>query len=251
VPTKHIFVSPHFDDGIGSCGGTISRLERSGEEVVVHTISGASPSPPYSRLALELHGQWRCGDSPVGFRSTEDACACQVLGCAHCSSEILDAIYRKSPTGAHLYPDQSALFGRITDDDGDLHTRITGEVRARWTSRDTRLYFPLGVGHHVDHVVAFRAGLACLKLGCQVWFYQDFFYTDWNCPHLEGTQMHACVQPFSSFDFERKLKAFGRYQSQIAMLFGSAGKAASYFAQANRIPDSSSEFREVFWQLTS
>ncbi len=246
----HVIISPHFDDGIGSCGGTISRLRRSGERVVVFTVCGASPSPPYSRLATELHAQWNCGHSPVAARSAEDALACHSLGCRQHSSQVLDAIYRKSSTGTYLYPNHDALFGRIADEDRDLHARVIREVQARWPSRDTRFYVPRGVGHHVDHVVAFRAGLGWQELGYQVCFYQDFFYQDGECPHLEGRRMRAKVKSFSAADFEQKVKAFCHYQSQIPILFGSAEKAASYFAEANRKPNARSQLGEVFWQVT-
>jgi len=247
----HIIVSPHFDDGIGSCGGTISRLRRCGEEVVVFTVCGASPAPPYSRLAAELHAQWNCGDSPIGVRSAEDARACRSLDCEQRFSEVLDAIYRRSRVGTYLYPDERALFGGIADDDGDLPARVVREIRARWSCPETRWYVPLGVGHHVDHVMAFRAGLEALRLGYQVWFYEDFFYTDWDCPHLEGRCMTAGVEPFSAADFDQKVKAFGHYESQIPMLFGSAKKAASYFAEFNRKLSPNGQFGEVFWQLAS
>lgn len=247
----HLIVSPHFDDGIGSCGGTISRLRRYGEEVVVFTVWGASPTPPYSRLAAELHAQWNCGDSPVGIRSAEDARACRALGCTQYVAQVSDAIYRKSPAGTHLYPDRDSLFGPVAAEDDPFPARIIGEIQARWRETDTRFYFPLGVGHHVDHVVAFRAGLEALRLGHQVSFYEDFFYTDWKCPHLEGRRMTAGVEPFSAVDFEQKVKAFSHYQSQIPVLFGSAEKAASYFAEFNRKPSRNGQFGEVFWQLTS
>jgi GlcNAc-PI de-N-acetylase len=322
----HVFLSPHFDDAVGSCGGTINRLSRAGEDVVVHTIFAGTPSPPYSALAGRLHAEWRSGDSPVAVRRAEDARACRVLGCRAEYSDWLDAIYRRRTTALQqalpddwLYPQHAALFGVVAGRDCGLPAQIARQVlasiqaqklgafggqskigdrresnhsantlaplgeraarqrrvrgllpsfskqRDRETSqaaRETtarvraeslagvRFYAPLGVGHHVDHVLAFEAGLELGARGKDVRFYEDFFYTDWNCPHLRGLRRRARLAPFSAADFACKLEAFRCYRSQIPTLFGSAARAALYFAEANRSTPRGSRFREVFWQLS-
>jgi len=259
----HVFLSPHFDDAVGSCGGAISRLCRAGEEVIVHTIFAGRPSPPYSVLATRLHAEWRAGDFPVDVRRAEDARACRVLGCRAEYSDWLDAIYRRRtaadsarPPDEWLYPDHAALFGPVAARERRLPARIARQVLLASIQRGdprprakTRFYAPLGVGHHVDHELVFQAGLELRARGAQVTFYQDFFYTDWNCSHLTGLRRRARVALFSAADFARKLRAFRCYRSQIPTLFGSAARAASYFAEANRQGARGFPYREVFWQV--
>lgn len=275
----HVFLSPHFDDAVGSLGGAISRLCRAGEEVIVHTIFSGRPSPPYSSLAMQLHAEWRSGDSPVDVRRAEDARACRILGCRAQYSDWLDAIYRRrstadlgrsarltrarrsppasrrAPPDDWLYPDHAALFGDVARDGRELPAAIARAVLAAIQTskqrrrRDTRFYAPLGVGHHVDHVLAFQAGLELHARGEDVRFYQDFFYTDWNCPHLAGLRRRARAAPFSAADFARKLQAFRCYRSQIPTLFGSAARAVRYFVEANRQAARGFLYREIFWQV--
>jgi len=245
---KHVVVSPHFDDAIGSCGATISRLRRHDEEVVVQTIFGGTPSPPYSEFALRLHAVWGSADFPVPTRLEEDKRACAVLGCAQGSLGILEGLYRNSAEGAHLYPDEPSLFGPIASEDHELHVVTSRELAGGAGISDLRFYVPLGVGHHVDHVIAFRMGLEWARLGYSVWFYRDFFYTDWDCPHFGGHRGRALVQRLPAIDLEQKVKAFLHYRSQIRMLFGDAASAVSYFAGANP-RRGRSRFQEVLWQL--
>ena len=249
---KHIFVSPHFDDAVGSCGGTISRLRREGADVVVYTIFGGEPSLPISPFAAELHAEWGwgCGEEPIAVRSREDATACRALDCLRESSAFTDAIYRQSLAGIHSYPDEKALFGGVSEDDSELHVQVASEIRERWPAGGLRFYFPLGVGHHVDHVIAFQAGLE-LNQAVDVFFYQDFFYTDWNCAHLEGRRIEPRVEPITPCDLERKITAFSHYRSQIPMLFGSDEGASSYFRAAARQVNGASDFGETFWRVIS
>lgn len=248
---KHIFVSPHFDDAVGSCGGTMSRLRREGADVVVYTIFGGDPSPPISPFAEQLHAEWGCGEAAVAMRSREDAAACGILDCGRDVSAFSDAIYRKSRAGVHTYPSEPSLFAGVAEADGELHNRIASEIRERWPLDGARFYFPLGIGHHVDHVIAFRAGLELARQGFDARFYRDFFYTDRNCLHLEAIEFESRVEPFTAFDLERKVEAFGHYRSQIPMLFGSDEVASSHFRTAARQGNGTPEFGEAFWQTIS
>lgn len=249
---KHIFVSPHFDDAVGSCGGTISRLRRDGADVVVYTIFGGDPSPPISPFAAQLHAEWGCGEAAVALRSREDDAACWILDCTRDVSAFPDAIYRKSSAGIHWYPDEEALFGAVAEDDRELHVQVAHDIRERWPDGGARFYFPVGVGHHVDHVIAFEAGLDLIAQSVDVEFYQDFFYTDWKCAHLARRRIEPRVEPFTACDLERKIRAISHYRSQISMLFGSDEGAASYFrAAALQTNATGSKLGETFWHVIS
>jgi hypothetical protein len=57
---RHIFLSPHFDDVVYSCGGTLGVQVCSGLHPLVITIFGGAPpaTTPLSPFAQYLHGQW-------------------------------------------------------------------------------------------------------------------------------------------------------------------------------------------------
>lgn len=227
----------------------MSRLRRSGEEVIVNTVFAGRISPPFSDFAVELHLQWGCGDSPVPARLQEDASACRALDCVQRLGDTPEALYRKSGRGTFLYPDEAALFGPLAPEDANLHARISHDLARDFPSRDVCIYAPLGVGCHVDHVVAFRAGLQWLQQGYPVFFYRDFSYQDGDCPHLTGRRFQISPQASSTLDLERKLQAFFCYQSQIPMLFGDSDGAREYFTARKQESGGPAPFEETFWRL--
>ena len=57
----HVYISPHLDDTVISCGGAVAAQLAAGERVLSVTLSTAAPDPagPFSALADEFHGQWK------------------------------------------------------------------------------------------------------------------------------------------------------------------------------------------------
>ena len=52
----HVYLSPHLDDAVLSCGGMIHRQAQAGERVVVVTVCAGDPPPgPLSDFARSLH----------------------------------------------------------------------------------------------------------------------------------------------------------------------------------------------------
>src|SRR5690242_15250592 len=56
----HIYLSPHLDDAVLSCGGAIARHTSAGARVLVVTLCTAAPPPdgPLSRFAQNHHLMW-------------------------------------------------------------------------------------------------------------------------------------------------------------------------------------------------
>src|SRR3972149_1310758 len=101
-----VYLSPHLDDAVFSCGGLIARQSSGGDDVQVVTIFAGDPPvgelPPF---AYELHRRWGGEGSPMGLRRAEDHVACGRLGASVVHLPIPDAIYRRSAQGEALYPD--------------------------------------------------------------------------------------------------------------------------------------------------
>jgi len=219
----HLYLSPHLDDVVLSCGGLIRKQSLAGERVLVVTLfAGIPPYEGLSLFARLLHLSWGNPSDPVGLRCREDEVALHYLGADSLHLHFLDALYRRSPYP--LYPRNRTLFGTLHPKDRGLQ----GEVEAflkRLLARfgNPPLYAPLAVGHHVDHQIARMVADSLWWRGYPVTYYEDFPYAEkkeealllalgdregWS-PTLEGI----------ADTLEEKIGAIALYASQIFMLF--------------------------------
>jgi LmbE family N-acetylglucosaminyl deacetylase len=169
----HVYLSPHLDDAALSCGGRIAAQVAGGERVLAITFCTASPPPdgPFSELARRFHADWGLAPGEVvAARLEEDRQAMERLGCDYHWAGLLDAIYRYP----QAYDSRDALFGTPAPDDPLFAVlgRFVGGLRARFPQ--ATFYAPLGVGSHVDHLIAFAAARA--SLGDAARFYEDIHY---------------------------------------------------------------------------
>jgi LmbE family N-acetylglucosaminyl deacetylase len=154
---RHIFLSPHFDDVVYSCGGTLGVQVYDGLHPLVITVFGGAPaaSVELSPFALEVHrsmGFRQDASAAVRARGQEDANALNYLQADYLWLDYPDAIYRGTPP---YYTSSTQLMG------GDMHPgdlwidRGLAENLVALNDRlpDTVWYAPLGVGGHVDHQV--------------------------------------------------------------------------------------------------
>jgi LmbE family N-acetylglucosaminyl deacetylase len=217
----HIYLSPHLDDAVLSCGGAIARHSAAGARVLIVTICTASPPPegPFSSFAEEIHRQWGLSAGQVvRARLHEDSLAMEHLGVDSLWVGMLDAIYRRPAD----YMSDATLFGALAPDDPLLPSlkAFTRALRDR-VPRAT-LYAPLGVGNHVDHQITYAAARAAA--GTAIAFYEDFPYV--TKPNALDQRLRALDESFvtSTLDIDatlsRKIGAIAAYTSQIGMLFG-------------------------------
>ncbi|MCU0511323.1 MAG: PIG-L family deacetylase [Anaerolineae bacterium] len=194
----HLFLSPHFDDAVYSCGGLLHRLAQAGETVRVYTVMGALPPDPLpdSPIVQELHARWQATD-PVATRRLEDETALHALNAeAAYNSLIPDAIYRLSPARVPLYPAAAALFATVQPDDPALrlliakipncHTLwqrilfddVTGAMSFEQNAAPPTVYAPLAAGQHVDHQIVRDWALVIARAHPEIHlrFYEDYPY---------------------------------------------------------------------------
>lgn len=219
----HVFLSPHFDDAIFSCGGTIAQLVRAGRRVTILTVMGGSLPDvvPDTPIVRELHARWQAGENPIPTRQREDASAAQQLGAEIVQLGIPDCVYRMA-NGQALYPDEASLWGRVHPLDrleayADLSEAANHAMQADY------LYAPLGVGNHVDHQIVRRWGveLAAQKPSIVLQFYTDFPYMkDSSKINSALLEVGTTVQPRWVFlnpqDLTLKMDAMACYASQIS-----------------------------------
>ena len=140
----HIFLSPHLDDAIFSCGGLITQLAP--ERVRVVTCFTQSVTEPTGfALACQTDKGLATDVDYMALRREEDRCACEQLG-AECEWwEVPEAPHRG-------YDSAQMLFGRMLPSDAAVELEL--EQRLRKLLGETyaqTVYYPYGAGDHVDH----------------------------------------------------------------------------------------------------
>ncbi len=148
---RWIYLSPHLDDAVLSCGGLIREQTLSKIQVEIWTICSGDPPPgelsPFAKL---LHTRWGTEIDTSSLRRAEDVAACQIIGARHRHLPILDCIYRQSKDGHWLYPSEESIFGILSvEDAGTVFTLQT--FLATILKPDDVLVIPLTIGNHVDH----------------------------------------------------------------------------------------------------
>jgi LmbE family N-acetylglucosaminyl deacetylase len=171
---RWVYLSPHYDDAVLSCGGLIWEQVRAGETVEIWTIFSGDPPPgPLSDYAQEHHQRWGVVGSLSELRRAEDQAACAAIGAVPRYFDLPDCIYRRLPNGEAVIKNRVDLFGAVHPGEHSLINFITKLLVENIAASD-RLVCPLSVGGHVDHRLV-RAAVDASAL--RVWYYADYPYT--------------------------------------------------------------------------
>ncbi|MDX7949731.1 PIG-L family deacetylase [Lichenihabitans sp. Uapishka_5] len=144
-------LSPHLDDAVFSCGGTLNRLARAGWRVVVATLFTRSVlNPTGFALACQLDKGLTPEVDYMALRRAEDDAALQRLGCEPDHGDLVEAPHRG-------YDSARALFAGPLPADTIVEAlgRTVSDLRAR--VRPDLLLAPQAIGGHVDHIQLVRA----------------------------------------------------------------------------------------------
>jgi len=216
---KWIFLSPHLDDIAFSCGGYVSDLANSGQEIEIWTICAGEPAEgDLSPFALELHRSWGLGLDAVRIRREEDQKACRIIGAAPRYFSYLDCIYRKAPGGEYLYTSGSDIFGGLDPREFDLIDRLSEQLKNE-LQRGARVVAPLGIGNHVDHELTRKA---VNRLDMPLTFYADYPYAREEqgaeiLEFMDGSVEWQYRQfPISDHGLEQWIRASRAFGSQIS-----------------------------------
>src|SRR5260221_1269616 len=243
----NIYLSPHPDDAVFSCGGMIHRQVESGGRVVVVTVcTGDPPSGPLSDFAQSLHERWRpetrtLGAGIVAVRRREDLAALDALGAQAVHLDVPDCIYRLNPaSGLPLYASEAALFGSMHPSELTLIRRTATKLATLLHGFGRHhLYVPLGVGQHVDHQLARRAAEVA---GGVFAYFEDYPYIAnegdrWNGPGALGPHGRSLAPELiylSEADLHARVAAMACYASQLSSFWASPqamDQAVRQFAQ--------------------
>lgn len=258
---RHIYLSPHLDDAVYSCGGTIGLQARAGQRVLVVTVFAGIPSArmrsslfatrfhtymgfdQFASRVLKYRGVGRralkmrelLGLNPntgavITARRDEDASVLTYLQADYLWLDYLEAIYRGTPA---YYSQQSQLVGgevnpadrwidkRLAQDLITLHKRLPDAV---W-------YAPLGVGCHLDHQIVFFAVEQLVMSGACVKFYEDFPYVTKESSLEQRLKAAGWTLEADLIDISETLhmrqRAAEMYGSQVKMNFENIARTYS------------------------
>jgi LmbE family N-acetylglucosaminyl deacetylase len=197
----HLFLSPHLDDAILSCGGLIHQLVGDGEQVLIRTIMAGDPPLPFpdTPLIRDLHQRWEADESPMLMRRVEDSRAAQSLGAEVEYLSLLDCPYRTDTAGTPLYQTNDALFGNVHPHDPALGLIINVPKNVK------HIYAPLGAGGHVDHKVVCQLSQTLSTVS----FYEEYPYGA-NSGEAVRVTYNSGVQKYGTEAVQIALAAFPR-----------------------------------------
>ncbi len=253
---RWIYLSPHFDDAVLSCGGLIYEQARQSVETLhlylqywrkhdnvsnanfspeIWTIFAGDPPPgPLSEFARHNYELWGLTSAEAGqavaMRKAEDEEASSIVEADLVHFDIPDCIYRLSPEGEYLYTETVITSPHPAD--WKLPQRLAAALRSE-LRKDDRLVCPLALGGHVDHVLVRQAAESLHR---PLLYYADVPYVLNNPQTLAPavTALESQLYQVSETGLEAWLNGVAAYRSQVDSLFKGMGTLAdalrSYWA---------------------
>ena len=219
---RWIYISPHFDDAVLSCGGLIFDQARAGIPVEIWTIFAGDPPPgPLSEFARVNHKLWgtTTGEETVAMRKAEDEQAAGIVGAIPVHFDIPDCIYRRSPAGEYLYTETVVTSPHPADKRLPRRSAVALKSELR---KDDTLVSPLSLGGHVDHVLARQAAESLHK---PLRYYADIPYL-LNSPQTLNpavARLESDLFNISAEGLNAWLEGVAAYRSQVDSLFKGDG----------------------------
>lgn len=246
---KAIYLSPHLDDAVLSCGGQIQQQTAAHDPILIVTIMAGEPAnnAPLSDFAKSLHKRWETARNAVVVRRAEDVVACQKLWADYLHWDIPDCIYRIDPaTGDICYPTWESIITTLHPADMDVLAHLKQQLQLLPPA--DHIFAPLTAGNHVDHRLIRQA--AEQVFGKKLLYYEDYPYAE------ERDKITAALMPnpevwqatpilLTPTAVRSKIDAIWTYTSQLNTFFKDyadlEAKINQYTAQVGG---------EQIWQLT-
>lgn len=180
---NHVYLSPHLDDAILSCGSLINKQKRHKESVLIITIFAGIPQKDYklsrsiSKFIKESGS--RSSTDFCRTRIKEDIDAIKLLNISFKHLNFLDAIYRKNLLGDFFYANFSKIFS-IYADKSDIVKESIYRVIKGDLKETSIIYCPISIGKHIDHIITRQVGNLLESQGQNILFYEDIYTLDYN-----------------------------------------------------------------------
>jgi LmbE family N-acetylglucosaminyl deacetylase len=224
-----MFVSPHLDDAVLSCGALLTRLARTCP-VTVLTVFTSAARPARSGLAArKTMRQLGVTDAKALYaeRRAEDIDVLKEAGASWIHLGLTDALFRRvgetvknqAGTKRAAYPTYrfDAAKGRIASSDAGLAPELGTLIRQTAEEQKAGTVFgPLGVGRHVDHLITRNA---VATSGIDAVYYSDFPYSVDFQPDTHFTQRSSLQSHEWRAGRAETGKLISGYRTQVDLLF--------------------------------
>ena len=249
-----LVLSPHLDDAVLSLGGMMAHKVSIGQSVVVYNLFCAPYHGPLSPAAQRLHEGWGDPEDITALRLEEDRQSLEVIGAHQIIGDARDLIYRQSLQGSWLYTNMEDIQGERNPEDNALVGTYYKKLSGMFPKEKFDIYTPLGIGGHIDHMLAFDIGARMQKAGFSVKFYEDLPYAmreDYLHARTDTlTDMQSSLELFPLEMLARKVEALHYYQSQIEALFENEDNMREWMRrQALRMSGRADMGGEKVWEI--
>lgn len=215
-----LYLSPHLDDAVLSCGGQIHARTARGDKVLVATLFAGDVDPASaSPLVFRINERMGFGDlaSAMEERRAEDRRACERLGAGFAHHGFREAPVRR-PEISRL----SEIFAEPSAE--DAATLVALEETLRELPPAKEVLAPLGIGSHVDHLLLRRAAERAFG---RLVYYEEIPYVflkafararslGWTYRRRWSPE----VVPLAPDDLDAKIEAVAAYPTQVRSIFG-------------------------------
>lgn len=165
-----VFISPHLDDAVLSCGSLLDYLAEKSYRIDVISLFTQPTSPPLTKFVRNNLKQANFKDSYQFFLQfrQEDIKANKLLKTKPVHLKYVDAAWRKFdqptliqsllnillPQLVYIYPNATSIFSSsIHSADNQLIKQLTKRLNQIIPHRCV-VFAPIGIGNHVDHQIA-------------------------------------------------------------------------------------------------
>jgi len=233
-PGPYLFVSPHLDDCVLSCGALLTALRDTGQATVA-TVFTEAGSPPLSLSARRYLRQCGARDAEALYRRRrrEDREVLAGLGTEAVHLGLIEAMFRRPDrmtrvrrAAARWLPELGLTYptyrfhvaaGRPSPDDEPVARRAADTIMALVADlRPGTVFLPMGLGGHVDHLITRSVGEQCADRAV---YYADFPYSARGASDDSFARDHHLVAVEQSPDAAGKRGLIRGYASQFRSLF--------------------------------
>nr|WP_316642742.1 PIG-L family deacetylase [uncultured Roseateles sp.] len=214
-------VSPHLDDAAMSCADhALGWVAARQEVLVLNVFTGAGePGPCSTLMAANLRAAGvASAEQYTELRRGEDARCLQALGLQACDLGLSDAGFR----GQGGRPDYDSLVALRPGRLGPREQPLVDELSHRLPQLQgaSLVLCPMGVGGHVDHLIARAACERVVEPG-RLAYYADMPYAraPWNWARTDWARLARARWSVKAMTAAKRA-ALAHYQSQTPLLFG-------------------------------
>lgn len=223
---ENVFISPHLDDAVLSCGELLKQLILERENVSVITIfTGYPAANELSSAAKKYHSNCLLGDDAMDVRKVEDQKAMKFLGCNYKHLNYYECLYRKTSAGAYIYPNLDDIYHLDFDNEKTIFRAICTEMK-KICKNISNVYVPYGLGNHADHLLMRRVFDSIKKyINGKVYYYEEipylcYYYQNGGSSDFENDLLPEIFH-CSEESWRAKLKAIEYYKSQLHIMWNS------------------------------